>query len=140
MMKPADGKMLPRITADKKPFWEALRQKRFMTTRCKKCAAVSFPPRMICPACLGDQREWVELSGRGTIYAFTLNRIVARAFIDEAPFVTAMVDLEEGPRILTRIENASYEELSIGQAVKIGFKEFTKEIPFYYFEPVKTAR
>ena len=140
MMKPADGKILPRLSAENKPFWEALRQGRFITTRCGKCAAISFPPRMLCPACFSDQREWVELSGRGVIYAFTRNRIVARAFIKEAPFVTAMVDLEEGPRILTRIENAAYEELKIGQAVKIGFKALTEEIPFYYFEPIKTAR
>jgi len=134
-MSPTEQKILPRLTADKKPFWEALRSARFVTTRCKKCATVSFPPRMLCPTCFSDQREWMELSGRGKIYAFTQSRIVARPFIKDAPYITAMVDLAEGPRILTRIENATYEELKIGQAVKIGYKKLTGEIPFFYFEP-----
>jgi uncharacterized OB-fold protein len=127
--------MLPRITEDKRPFWEALKEHRFITTRCKKCATVSFPPRLLCPACLGDEREWIELSGRGRIYAFTHNRIVPRNLIREAPYITAMVDLEEGPRILTRIENAGFEELDIGRAVRIGFKPLAKDITFFFFEP-----
>jgi hypothetical protein len=136
----AEGKILPRITAESRPFWEALREKRFITTRCGQCAAVSFPPRRLCPACGSDQREWIELSGRGEIYAFTQNRIVARGYIPEAPYLTAMVDLAEGPRILTRIENAAYEELSIGQAVRIGFKPLTEEITFFFFEPMERTR
>jgi len=133
---PADGKIIPRITAANRPFWEALRQRRFITTRCGKCAAISFPPRLLCPACGSDEREWVELSGRGEIYAWTRNRIVPRGYIQEAPYLTAMVDLEEGPRLLTRIENAANEELRIGQAVRIGFKPLTEEITFFFFEPI----
>lgn len=136
-MTPAEGKLLPRITEDKRPFWEALREHRFITTRCSECGRVSYPPRVLCPACLGDAREWIELSGRGVIYAFTRHHIVPRAYIAEAPYVTAMVDLEEGPRILTRIENADYEELKIGQEVKIGYKPLADEITFFYFEPIK---
>lgn len=136
-MTPAEGKLLPRITEDKRPFWEALREHRFITTRCSQCGRVSYPPRVLCPACLGDAREWIELCGRGVIYAFTRHHIVPRAYIAEAPYVTAMVDLEEGPRILTRIENADYEELKIGQAVKIGYKPLADEITFFYFEPIK---
>ncbi len=135
-MTAADAKILPRITADNRPFWEALRENRFISTRCVKCSSISFPPRLLCPACFSDQREWVELSGRGRIYAFTRNRIVPRGYIQEAPYITAMVDLEEGPRILTSIQNAAYEELGIGQAVRIGFKPLTREITFFFFEPV----
>jgi hypothetical protein len=132
-----EKKLLPRLTADNQPFWNALREKRFVTTRCCKCGAVSFPPRLICPSCFSDQREWTELSGQGKLYAFTLNRIVPRSLINEAPYITAMVDLTEGPRILTRIENAVYENLRIGQEVQIKYKPLNDEIMFYYFEPIK---
>jgi uncharacterized OB-fold protein len=134
---PADVKFQPRITPATAPFFAALREKKFITTRCTRCAAVSFPPRLICPACMSDEREWVELSGRGAIYAFTFNRIVPRAYIAEAPYITAMVDLAEGPRILTRLEHSSYEDLAIGQAVRVGFKPLSAEIMFFYFEPVR---
>jgi hypothetical protein len=136
----ADGKILPRITADARPFFAALREKRFITTRCAKCAVVSFPPRLICPACGSDGREWVELSGQGVIYAFTRNRIVARGYIAEAPYLTAMIDLAEGPRLLARLENAVYEELAIGQAVRVGYQPLSEEIMFFYFEPVREKR
>jgi len=130
-------KISPRITADTRPFWDALRERRFITTRCAGCGRVSFPPRLLCPACFSAEREWIALSGRGVLYAFTRHHIAPRAFIPEAPYITAMVDLDEGPRILTRIENAVYEELEIGQAVSIGYKNLTDEIPFFFFEPVE---
>lgn len=135
-MKAESAKILPRITEAARPFWTALREGKFVTTRCQACGEISFPPRLLCPACLSDQREWITLSGRGKIYAFTLNRIVPRGYVPEAPYVTAMVDLEEGPRLLTRLENAAYDQLQIGQAVKVAFKTLTDEITFFYFEPV----
>jgi len=136
----SDGKVLPRVTAATEPFFTALRGKKFISTRCSKCAKISFPPRLICPACGSDQREWVELSGRGTLYAFTRNRIVPRGLIPEAPYLTAMVDLAEGPRILTRLENAVFEELTIGQPVRVGYKPLSEQIMFFYFEPVPQTR
>jgi hypothetical protein len=128
-------KILPRITSDNRPFWDALREGRFVSTRCADCERVSFPPRLLCPSCFSAAREWIELTGRGVLYAFTRHHIVPRAYIGEAPYITAMVDLEEGPRILTRIENARYEDLAIGQPVKIGYKQLTNEITFFFFEP-----
>ena len=132
---PKAEKILPRVTADNRPFWDALRERRFITTRCKDCGRVSFPPRLLCPSCLSATREWIELSGRGAIYAFTRHHVVPRAYIEEAPYITAMVDLSEGPRILTRIENTDYEKLGIGQPVVVGYKQLTDEITFFFFEP-----
>ena len=132
---PEAEKMLPRITDDTRPFWDALRERRFITTKCADCGRVAFPPRLLCPSCLSAAREWIALTGSGSIYAFTRHRIVPRAYISEAPYITAMVDLEEGPRILSRIENAVYDELAIGMPVKVGFKQLDDEIPFFFFEP-----
>lgn len=128
-------KLLPRITMENRPFWDALRYRRFVTTRCMDCRRIAYPPRLLCPTCMSSNRAWVELSGRGAVYAFTRHHVVPRAYIAEAPYITAMVDLEEGPRILTRIENVTFEELAIGQAVRIGYKELSDEIMFFFFEP-----
>lgn len=128
-------KIMPRITEENKPFWDALREHRFMTTKCCACGLVSFPPRVLCPGCMSVRREWIDLSGRGTIYAFTRHHIAPRAYIPEAPYITAMIDLEEGPRILSRIANATFDDLEIGQPVKVGFMMLADDIPYFCFEP-----
>jgi len=126
---------LPRITQFNRPFWEGLKEKVFRTTRCQDCQAVSFPPRSLCPECFSDRYEWTRLSGEATLYSFTKHEIVPRAYIKEAPYITAMVDLSEGPRLLCRIKNAAYEDLIPGMSLGIGFGKLTGEIATFYFEP-----
>lgn len=81
--------------------------------------------------------DWVDLSGKGILYSFTYHRIVPRAYIAKAPYITAMVDLMEGPRLLTQIKGASYESLHIGQEVRVGFEPLTNTITTFYFNPIK---
>jgi uncharacterized OB-fold protein len=81
--------------------------------------------------------DWVDLSGRGVLYSFTYHRIVPRAYINRAPYITAMVDLSEGPRLLTRIQGAPYESLYIGQEVQVGFEPLTEAITTFFFSPLE---
>ncbi|MEW5913632.1 MAG: Zn-ribbon domain-containing OB-fold protein [Thermodesulfobacteriota bacterium] len=127
---------LPHITAANKPFWDNLKSGVFSTTQCKDCHKVTFPPQAMCPYCFSTAVAWVELSGKGTVYTFTQNRVVPPAYIKQAPYVTAMIDIEEGPRLLARIKNATYEEVKIGQKVQVGFEPLTSEITTYYFSPI----
>jgi len=126
---------LPRITAFSKPFWEGLKENLFLTTQCQDCQGVAFPPRSLCPECFSDRYAWTKLSGQATLYSFAKHEIVPRAYIKEAPYVTAMVDLREGPRILCRIKNAAYEDLIPGILLKIGFGKLDEEVAIFYFEP-----
>jgi len=128
---------LPRVTEFSRPFWEGLRQKKFQSTRCLDCRRITFPPHSLCPDCFSDRYEWVELKGRATLYAFTRHEIVPRAYIKEAPYITAMVDLEEGPRILCRIKDARYEDLIPGIALKVGFGQLNEKVDIFYFVPEK---
>jgi len=92
----------PRISAFTKPFWDALMQGRLITTRGKSSSRLTFPPKPFCPHDWG-QVEWVELSGRGKLYAQTVIHAAPAAFAAEVPIRNGIVDLNEGLRIAARI-------------------------------------
>jgi uncharacterized OB-fold protein len=127
---------LPRITEANRPFWQGLSRGIFCSTKCDYCERTTFPPRSMCPSCLSEKMSWVDLSGKGTIYAFTQNRIVPRAYIPQAPYITAMIDLSEGPRLLSRIKGVKYEKIYIGQEVSVRFEPLNNQIVSFYFSPV----
>jgi len=93
----------PRISAFTKPFWDALSEGRLITTRGRSSGRLTFPPKPFCPHDWGREVEWVELSGRGRLYAQTVIHAVPAAFIGEAPIRNGIVDLDEGLRVAARI-------------------------------------
>lgn len=105
----------PPENADSKPFYDAAAQGKFLTRKCTACGEPHWYPRPYCPFC-GGETEWVELSGEGTIYSYTVSR---RA---DPVYVTAYVELAEGPRMLTNIVDGDVDRLSIGQSVRLAFK------------------
>jgi uncharacterized OB-fold protein len=93
----------PRISAFTRPFWDALAEGRLLTTRGRRSGRLTFPPKPFCPHDWGREVEWVELSGRGKLYAQTVIHAVPAAFAGEAPIRNGIVDLEEGLRVAARI-------------------------------------
>ena len=94
-------------------FYRRLAGGRLATTRCASCGELRFPPRELCPTC-GTQMQWEELSGRGTVHAFTQQE---RGLRFTAPHVVGVVDLEEGVRVFGLLD-APFESLEIGQPVQ----------------------
>ena len=120
-------------------FYAKLRERRISTTRCDSCGTLSFPPRSVCATCSegdaskGGAMTWVDLSGRGTLHAFSQNH---QALFFRKPDVIGLVDLEEGcGRILSRIE-APISELRIGQALLVDFMELPGAVILHQFRPV----
>jgi uncharacterized OB-fold protein len=103
---PAARPWPPRISAFTRRFWEALAGGRLMTTRGRTSGRLTFPPKPYCPHDWGREVEWVELTGRGRLYAQTVIHAVPAAFAAEAPIRNGIVDLEEGLRIAARILGA----------------------------------
>ncbi|MGH8786187.1 MAG: Zn-ribbon domain-containing OB-fold protein [Cupriavidus necator] len=130
-------KPLPVLDAETVPFWEALRRQRLVVKRCHDCARYHFYPRVICPFCHSEHVEWAAVSGKGEIYSFTIARRPAGpAFGTEVPYVVAVVQLEEGPRMMTNILCADPAEVRIGMRVVVDFQEATEEITLPMFRPV----
>jgi hypothetical protein len=114
----------PIVNADSAPYWEGARHDKLLLQRCGDCGALRFFPRYLCTACGSDRTEWAQASGRGTVHSFT---IVHRAAFPEfqaiAPYVVALVDLEEGPRMMTNIVGDDAHDVMIGNAVTVLFEE-----------------
>ena len=96
-------------------FWKAAAEGRFLIKRCTACGKPHWYPRAICPFCMSDRTEWIEASGRGTIYSHSTMR---RAPV---PFTLAYVTLEEGPVMMTNLVDCDFDKLGIGQPVTIRF-------------------
>jgi uncharacterized OB-fold protein len=120
----------PVVTVETKPFWDAARQNRFLIPICAACGKAHWYPRAICPFCAGEQIEWREASGRGTIYTFSVMRRV------KEPYAIAHVTLAEGPTMLTNIVDCDFDALRIGQPVTVVFQETENGPPAPMFKPV----
>jgi uncharacterized protein len=129
-------KPLPTIDAESRPFWQAARERRLAIMKCQACGEHFFYPRILCPHCHAGAVAWVDASGRGTIYSFTIARRPAGpAFKPEVPYVVALVELEEGPRLMTNIVTAAVDGVHIGQKVSAVFEDVTDEVTLVKFAP-----
>jgi len=121
------GDDLPTPTPEASPetaeFWAATSEDRLLLRHCTDCDATFHPPRRICPECHGDATEWIEASGEGTIYTFSVMRQNFGPFGEAVPYVLAYVELDEGPRILTNVVGVDVDEVEIGQRVTIAFDD-----------------
>jgi len=118
------------------PFYEALKENRFTSTKCSKCGVIKWPPRTLCPECTSDELDWVELPNTGTIDIFTVEEVgVPMGF--EAPLVHALVKLDNSDfRIFTRILDVNPEELEIGARVGLKVLDVSRDRVTYAFKPI----
>ena len=114
-------------------FFQNLKQGRLTTTKCKKCSSLLWPPRIVCPNCFSNEFEWVDLGVEGELYAFTEVRIGAPlGFVQDVPFCVGLVKIG-GLLISTRIDNAKYDELKIGDKLQLKIIELNDGRVFYRF-------
>ena len=119
-----------------RPFWDGTRKNKLLIQRCSDCEKHIFYPRMACPFCFSDNIEWVEASGKGTIYSFTVVEDNAPSpFVPDMPFVIAVVILEEGVRMLTNIVECDPHALQCEQAVEVAFRKKNDEFTMPMFKP-----
>lgn len=107
------------------PFWQACAERRLTVQRCRACGHHQFYPRPFCLACESADVAWTEVSGRATIYSLTTVRIPVAEEL-APPYLLALVDLDEGPRLLTNIEA---ETARIGDAVRVSWRERAGGLP-----------
>jgi uncharacterized OB-fold protein len=112
----------PIVTQDSAAFWDAADEGRLVAQRCAECGRLRHPPRPMCPACRSLDVEIVELAGRGTLYSYALlHHPQHPAF--EYPVVAALVDLEEGIRLVSNLVGVERDDIRIGMAVEAEFVE-----------------
>ena len=128
--------VVPGMTELTAPYWEAAREKRLVVQECQSCGQVWHPPLPRCPHCHAPGPAWRQVSGDGTIYTYTVVRHPTHyAFAGAVPYVLAIVELAEGPRLVTAITGAAPEEVRVGQRVRAVFREVADGVTLPYFEP-----
>ena len=129
-------KPLPTITGETLPFWDACRQGRLLLQRCGRCQEFQFYPRGICANCWCADVNWVEASGRGTVWTFTVTRLNRDpGFIQDVPYVLALVELDEGVKMFTNIVECNPDDVVIGMTVEVTFVRATDQVTVPYFKP-----
>lgn len=115
--------ILPAITDENRPFWDAARAGRLVMQRCETCGHVRYPISAVCPRCLGSAAEWIDLSGRGSVLSFVVfQRAYNPAWSDRVPYNVALVQLAEGPRMFSNVVGIPNEAVAVGMPVSVVFE------------------
>lgn len=129
-------KPLPESTPASQPFWDAAKEHRLVLQRSKKTGKYVYYPRAVSPWGPGDELEWSEVSGRGKVFSFTIaRRPTAPQWANDAPYVIAIVELDEGPRMTANIIGCAPEDVRIGMLVVASFEDVTPEVTLVQFRP-----
>lgn len=135
----APKKPAPLVNDWARPYWEAARENKFVIQQCKDCQGYIFYPRMGCPHCFSDNVDWVEASGKGTVYSYTVvENNPPSAFVNDVPFVIALVRLDEGVQMLTNIVDCDPYSVTCDMPVEITFEKLDDEFTLPQFKPAKT--
>lgn len=114
----------PEPNPDSLPYWTAAREHRLLIRQCRACGGKHFMPRHLCPQCWSSDLEWIESRGVGAVQSFSVvHRAPTQAFAAHAPYVVALVDLEEGPRMFANIVGADADQVAIGERVRVTFED-----------------
>jgi uncharacterized OB-fold protein len=130
----------PIPNAETKPFWDGCAQEQFLLQRCASCNAYRHPPSPTCSRCLSDRFDWLPAKGTGTVYSFTVVREQsAPGWSELVPYVLTVVELDEGPHVLTNLVNVEPEAVRIGMPVEVTFAALSDTMKLPVFRPAARA-
>jgi uncharacterized protein len=119
---------LPTPEGDTIEFWDAAREERLLIRHCLDCDAYSYYPRPFCPKCWSEHIDWYQAGGEGTLYTWSvIYNNDQPPFRDRVPYVAAIVDLAEGPRMMTNVVDCPFDELRVGMALRVTFQPISDD-------------
>lgn len=125
---------LPLITGVTAPFWSATRERRLVVPRCDDCGRLRFPPDPGCFACGSPRSTWVPVSGRATLYSWTVCHPPLLPFFQQyAPWPVVVVQLEEGPRMVATLSGIPLESYAVGMPLQAGFEDVDDDVTLVVF-------
>jgi uncharacterized OB-fold protein len=128
------ARLAPSMTADSKFFWDGVRAHKLLIQRCARCGTLRHPPRPMCPQCQSLDWNTVESSGRGRVYSFVIPHHPPLPWFPE-PYVVALIDLEEGTRIVSNIVGVAPGTVTVGMAVAVRYEHFDDDVVLPLFGP-----
>ena len=130
------AKPIPTPSVDSVPYWEAVKCHELKLQQCLVCGAFRFPPAEVCSECTSDAYEWKPVSGKGRVFSFvTYHRAYHPGFKEELPYVVAVIELEEGPRMLSNVIGCKPEDVRCDMPVEVAYEDITDEMTLPKFRP-----
>jgi len=126
----------PSMSPDTQFFWDGLKEHQLLIQRCTSCGALRHPPRPMCPSCNSLGWDTVAASGRGVVHSFVVPRHPAMPFMED-DYIVALVELEEGTRVITNLCDVTPEAARIGMPVELFFVEFDEGLVLHQFRPAR---
>jgi len=127
----------PRPAPESLPYWQAAREHRLALPKCDECQKFWFPPSRACPHCLSSKFSFENASGKGKVFSFvTFHRVYRPAFTQDVPYVVALIELDEGPRLLSNIMGVTHDQVKCEMRVQVVFDDYDEEISIPKFKLV----
>jgi uncharacterized OB-fold protein len=115
------------MTSDTQFFWDGAKEGRLLIQQCRACGTRRHPPRPMCSECNSLEWDAIDASGRGTVYSFVMPRHPSLPFFDDG-YIVALVELEEGTRLVSNVVGVAVDEVSIGMPVRVRFDRFDGDV------------
>ena len=138
MSAPVYLKPVPSPDNESRPFWEGLKEHKFLVQSCGECGRNRYPATTYCPQCQSDRVKWIESTGKGSVFSWIVVRhpIPKEAYGSEVPYVTALIDLDENVRIVSNIVGCDVMAIAGGMRVQIGYDDVDGELTLPICRPL----
>jgi uncharacterized OB-fold protein len=132
------GLVLPQIDDANRPFWDGCREGVLRIQGCSDCGHLRYPISIVCPKCLSTDATWEPMSGRGEVYTFGIFRHAYNdGWRERVPYNVALVQLDEGPTLISNVVGIAPEALRVGLPVTVVFEAVTDEVTVPQFTPAE---
>jgi uncharacterized protein len=129
------AKPIPAVTPELQPFFDAAKRHELVVQRCRSCGATRFPARPTCAHCLSGEAEWVRVGGRGTVFTYNvMHQVYHPAFAPEVPYTVVLIQLDEGPKMISNLIGVAPEDIRIGMRVEVVFEDLNDQVTLPKFK------
>ncbi len=135
-MSDHQGKYLPVSRPGSEPYWAACSRHELLIQRCNECQTHQFYPRVLCVNCSSRTLEWVQASGRAKVVTWTIiRRAVSAAYAADVPYVIALIKLQEGPVMMSKVTDCELSSVYSGMSVEVRFEDWSEQLSIPVFVP-----
>lgn len=129
-------KPVPIPSVESKPYWTGLKEGRLLIPKCGECGNFWFPSSLHCPHCNAANFSWEPSSGRGKVFSYVVfHRVYHPAFSEEVPYVVALIELEEGPRLISNLVEIKPDDVQCDMPVSVVFEKIANNMTLPKFRP-----
>jgi uncharacterized OB-fold protein len=139
-MKTHTGKFLPHPSPTSRVYWEGCRKHQLLIQHCSACGHYQFYPRSFCTCCMAREPAWEQASGLGTVASWTVvRRPVSEAYAAQTPYVIALIELDEGPVMMSQVTGCDVDGVRSGMRVEVAFEAWSEQVTMPVFRLAQPA-